>query len=356
MSNNRYCIIMAGGIGKRFWPKSRKSMPKQFLDIYGTGKSLLRQTFERFLPLVDVDKIIIITSRRHKELVMEQIPEIAPNQILCEPIGRNTAPSIGYAAYSLLKRDPEARMIVTPCDLAINDEVEFRNTIEECVAFTDHNDALITIGIKPTRPDSNYGYIQVSDHANISRARCFIEKPNAEMAQTFLECDEFVWNSGMFIWKVRDIISAIERDLPEHAALFESISPKLGTDEEGVAISRLFSECRAISIDYGVMERADNVYVRTAEFGWNDIGTWSSLYQHSPKDDAGNMVNDHLLAYDTERTIVSTPKGKLAVVSGLKDYIVVDTDDVLMICPRSEESQIKNYILDVTYREEEKYI
>ncbi len=356
MSSNNYCIIMAGGISKRFWPKSRKSMPKQFLDIFGTGRSLLQQTFDRFSPIVEIENFIIITNRRYAALVREQLPQIEAHQILCEPIGRNTAPSICYAAYTLLESDPEANMIVTPCDLTIDNEERFRNVIEECVEFIQTHNALLTIGIKPTRPDSNYGYIQVVDPDKISRARCFIEKPATEMAQTFLECGEFFWNSGMFIWKVRDIISAVEQHLPEHAAQFRALTSKFGTPEEGEELSRLFSECRAISIDYGVMERADNVYVRTAEFGWSDIGTWSSLHQNRPKDSNGNSEQKGVMKYNTHNTIISLPAGKVAVVSGLDDYIVIDTPDVLMICPRNDEKQIKNYIHDVSYSEGDDYI
>lgn len=306
--------------------------------------------------MIPLENFIVITSRRYADLVSTQLPEIGSHQILCEPIGRNTASSVSYAAYKLLHSDPEAKMIVTPCDLTINDEELFRGVVEECFEFTEHNDALLTIGVKPTRPDSNYGYIQVVDPDSISRAKCFIEKPNSEMAQTFLECGEFFWNSGMFIWKVRDIVSAIEQHLPEHAAQFSKLASTFGTAEEGETLSRVFSECRAISIDYGVMERADNVYVRTAELGWSDIGTWSSLHQQSPKDDDGNTMQRGVLTYNTHNSIISLPKDKVAVVSGLDDYIVIDTEDVLMICPRSDESLIKNYIHDVTYSEGDKFI
>lgn len=331
-------------------------MPKQFLDILGAGKSLLRQTFERFRPYVEDENFIVVTNRRYRELAYEQLPELKPHQILCEPIGRNTAPCICYAAYPLLMSEPDAKMIVTPADLFITDEERFLEVVDECVEFTTDHDALVTIGVKPTRPDSGYGYIQVSDPKEISRAKCFIEKPNAEMAQTLLECGEFFWNSGIFIWKVRDIVSAIERHLPEHAALFGALVDFDNSEDAGKTISRIFSECRAISIDYGVMERADNVFVRTGEFGWSDVGTWGAVYQHSPKDVDGNTLFRNLMLYDTQNTAISLPNGKLGVIAGLKDYMVVDTEDVLMICPKEEEKSIKKYMEDVKYREGDKFI
>ena len=357
MVKNTYCVIMAGGVGARFWPKSRKMMPKQFLDILGTGKSFIRSTFERFLPIVPAENFIVVTNRNYKDLVLNQIPELGENQVLCEPIGRNTAPCIAYAAYSLLKRDPEARMIVTPSDHLVLNECDFHAVINECLEFAAQNNALMTVGIQPSRPETGYGYIQKSNNDNISRVKCFTEKPNLELAQTFIECGEFLWNSGIFIWTVKAIVSSFEQYLPEHHALFSAAMPDLGTDKEEVAIEQVFSECKAISIDYGVMEKAENVYVKCGDFGWSDVGTWGSVYQLSAKDHNENaVVADACYTYSTERTFISLPKGKMAVVNGLKDFIVVDTNDALLICPRSEEQSIKNYIDDVRFNDGEKYI
>ena len=299
-----------------------------------------------------------MTNARYKDLVLEQIPELGPEQVLCEPVGRNTAPCICYAAYGLQKRDPGAKMIVTPADHLILNEEDFRAIIGECLDFIDDRAALMTVGIKPTRPETGYGYIQVSDDRTISKVKCFTEKPNLELAQTFLQCGEFLWNSGIFVWKVGDIIEAVRTYLPEHHALLSDIQPVLGTSEEAEAIARVFSECRSISIDYGVMEKANNVYVRRGEFGWSDVGTWGSLYQHARKDRYANAKPEKGCYTDenTRSCIVSLPEGKVAVINGLKEYIVVDTEDVLLICPRSEEQNIKKFIDEVKYNEGDKHI
>ena len=334
MASNKYCVIMAGGIGSRFWPKSRQSMPKQFLDILGTGKSFIRHTYERFAKIVPAENFLVVTNDKYRQLVLEHLPELDERQVLCEPVGRNTAPCIAYAAYTLMKANPDAEMIVTPSDHLILNEEDFRSIIAECLDFAAEHDALMTVGIKPTRPDTGYGYIQVSDSQPISKVKCFTEKPDLELAQVFLQSGEFFWNSGIFIWKVRSIIEAFEKYLPEHHALFSGIS-----------------------IDYGIMEKADNVYVRCGEFGWSDVGTWGSVYQHSRKDRYANAVPEEgCYLYDTRSSIVSLPKDKIAVISGLKEYIVVDTDDVLMICPRSEEQNIKKFIDEVKFHNGDKHI
>ena len=357
MVKNTYCVIMAGGVGARFWPKSRKTMPKQFLDILGTGKSFIRSTFERFLPIVPKENFLVVTNQSYKELVLEHLPELTDKQVLCEPIGRNTAPCIAYAAYSLLKQDPNARMIVTPSDHLVLNESDFHSIINECLEFATAEGALMTVGIQPTRPETGYGYIQKSNNERISRVKCFTEKPNLELAQTFVECGEFFWNSGIFIWSVKAIVEAFQHHLPEHHALFSSILNDYGTEREKTAIEQVFSECKAISIDYGVMEKADNVYVRCGDFGWSDVGTWGSVYQLSEKDKHENaVVAEACYTYSTERTFISLPKGKIAVVNGLKDYIIVDTPDALLICPRSEEQSIKNFIDDVRFENGEKFI
>jgi len=355
---SRYCIIMAGGVGTRFWPLSRQNKPKQFLDIMGTGKSFLRHTFERFAPLVPAGNFIVVTNRRYKELIAGILPEIPEKQILCEPIGRNTAPAIAYAAYWLRSRDPDAQMIVTPADHWVVDEKGFRGIIGECLDFVAEHDALMTVGIRPTRPETGYGYIQASSEATICPVKSFTEKPDLELAQTFVQCGEFFWNSGIFVWKVRDIVRAFAKYLPEHHALFDSVGAAFGTEREAEAVERVFSSSHPISIDYGVMEKADNVYVRAnADVGWSDVGTWGSLYRLTRKDRYANAKPAaRCYTYDTRSCIISLPEDKVAVVSGLKEYIVVDTEDVLLICPRSEEQNIKKYIDEVKFNKGEEYI
>lgn len=350
MDKNVYCVIMAGGGGARLWPRSRRSMPKQFLDIFNTGKSFLRITFERFAKLVAPENFLVVTNAGYKDLVLEHIPELSESQILCEPIGRNTAPCICYAAYTLRKLNPNAKMIVTPADHIMLQEDEFRSIAKDLLEFIDSNDVLMTVGLTPTRPETAYGYIQKSNSETISRVKCFTEKPNLELAQTFVQCGEFFWNSGIFIWKVKDIIAAIEKYLPEHHTLFDGIADVYGTEAEKAAIEQVFSQCRSISIDYGVMEKADNVYVRCGDFGWSDVGTWGSLYQLSRKDKYANVKPETgCFTYDTRNSIISLPKDKVAVINGLRDYIVVDTDDILMICPREEEQHIREYIDEVRF-------
>ena len=332
-------------------------MPKQFLDILGTGKSFIRSTYERFLPLVAKENFLVVTNRAYKELVLEHIPELQPEQVLCEPIGRNTAPAIAYAAHVLRKRCADARMIVTPSDHLILNEADFQVAVKECLEFVADHDALMTIGIEPSRPDTGYGYLQKSDSNVISRVKCFTEKPALEIAQAFVDCGEFVWNSGLFVWSIDSIMRAFETYLPEHHALFNSADDALGTEREAEAIEQVFAECKSISIDYGVMEKAENVYVRCSDFGWSDVGTWGSVYQLSQKDRNENMLShDGCYAYDTSKSIVSVADGKVAVIKGLSNYIVVDTDDVLLVCPRSDEQSIKKYIDDVRFDKGEKYV
>lgn len=351
-----YCVIMAGGVGTRFWPKSRKNMPKQFLDILGNGKSFIRMTFERFSARIAPENFLVVTNQNYKSLVLEHLPELKPEQILCEPIGRNTAPCICYAANYLNKIAPDSLMVVTPSDHYVADEKGFIDTLDACTEFAGANDVLMTIGINPTRPETGYGYIQRSSAEPLSPVKCFTEKPNLEVAQAFIRSGEFLWNSGIFIWKTSAILSAIERYLPEMHSLFSSISASYGTVGESAAITDVFTRCRAISIDYGVMERADNVYVHSGDFGWSDIGTWGSLYQHSRKDKYANAKPaEGCYTYDTRNTIISLPQNKVAIINGLRDYIVVDTEDVLMICPRSEEQNIKKYIDEVKFNQGDKF-
>lgn len=355
-----YCVIMAGGIGSRFWPISRVAKPKQFLDVLGTGKSFLRHTFERFKGIIPIENFLVVTNTRYRSLVLEQIPEISRKQVLCEPIGRNTAPCITYAAFKIRKTDPNAIMVVTPADHLVMDNKEFRRVIKQSAAFASTNNAMMTIGIEPSRPETGYGYIQVDakqgEPGNINRVKTFTEKPNAEMAEVFLRSGEFLWNSGIFIWKAQRILDDVALHLPDTYQLFESIEQSYNTPSEQKAIDGVYSESRSISIDIGIMERAENVYVASSNFGWSDIGTWGSIYQNSPKDDELNAATDEALLYNTKRCIVRIPKGKVAVIDGLSDYIVVDTDDVLMICPMEQEQRIKTFLDAVKYKKGNKHI
>ena len=348
---------MAGGIGSRFWPASRRHLPKQFLDILGTGKSFIRHTFERFAPIIPAENFLVVTNAAYRQLVLEQIPELRPEQVLCEPVGRNTAPCIAYAAFRLKALQPDSTMVVAPSDHFIFDEEEFRRNITSCMEFAETHDALVTIGIRPSRPDTGYGYIQTASAEEISPVASFREKPDLKTAMSYLAAGNYLWNAGIFVWSTRSILSALERHLPEVYGLFDGQADKFATPEEQTSVEEIFAHCPSISIDYGVLERADNVFVRSSDFGWNDVGTWGSVYQHSRKDRYANAVPEEgCYLYDTRSSIVSLPKDKIAVISGLKEYIVVDTDDVLMVCPRSEEQNIKKFIDEVKFHNGDKHI
>ena len=350
---------MAGGVGSRFWPLSRTARPKQFLDILGTGKTFIRQTYERFLPLVPPENFLVVTHADYREPVAQEIPELTADQILLEPIGRNTAPCIGYAAYKLKMRDPKASMVVTPSDHLVLDRPEFEKVIGESLDFAEAHHTLVTIGITPSRPDTGYGYIQIDADTRIdtlNRVKTFTEKPTADVAKMFVESGEFFWNSGIFVWRVEDIVKEFHLRLPELNQQFSSISAHYNTPQEHEAIRRIYPECRNISIDYGIMEKAENVYVRCADFGWSDIGTWNSLYQHLPKDDDQNAVTGDAMLRETKGTIVNIEKDRLAVIQGLENFIVVDTEDVLMICRRDEEQNIRRFVEDVRQKKGGRFV
>ncbi|PRY86768.1 mannose-1-phosphate guanylyltransferase [Marinilabilia salmonicolor] len=350
MKTNTFCVIMAGGIGSRFWPLSKTETPKQFLDILGTGKSLLRQTFERFAPICPAENIIVVTSGDYNKMVLEQLPELTPEQVLTEPFRRNTAPCIAFANKWIEERNPDANIVVTPADHLIINESEFHKAINLGLDFVETNDALLTLGIKPHRPETGYGYIQTGkDEANnesIKKVKTFTEKPNAELAKVFFESGEFFWNSGIFLWSLKAINSSFESHLKEVKQLFDPLKTKPAIEEK--EITDIYAECKNISIDYGIMEKADNVYVETVNFGWSDLGTWSSLYEYSAQDKEGNaVINGKTLLYDTEGSIVNVPEDKIAVVQGLSDYIVVDSGDALLICPKENEQQIRQFTNDI---------
>ncbi|MCC8089419.1 MAG: mannose-1-phosphate guanylyltransferase [Rikenellaceae bacterium] len=359
MNQNNYCIIMAGGVGSRFWPVSRKNNPKQFLDILGTGKSFIRHTYERFTEIIPPENFYVVTNKIYKQLVKEHIPELNDTQILSEPLGRNTAPCIAYAAYKINKLNPDASMVVAPSDHLVLNEPEFRHVIAEGFDFARSNEVLVTIGIKPNRPDTGYGYIQIDSSVktgDFHKVKTFTEKPTLEVAKMFIDSGEFFWNSGIFIWRTSEIIKQFRSHLTEVHTRFDSITESYNTDGEEESINKIYPECRNISIDYGIMEKADNVYVRCSEFGWSDIGTWGSIYQHSVKDDNGNAVTGDVLEYDTEGCIINMPKGKIAVIQGMKDFIIVDSSDALLICPKDDEQNIRMYIEEVKMKKGPDYI
>ncbi len=350
MKSNTFCVIMAGGIGSRFWPLSKTSSPKQFLDILGTGKSLLRQTFERFSPLCPNENIIVVTSGDYGNKVLEQLPELKPEQVLTEPFRRNTAPCIAFANKWIEEREPNANIVVTPADHLIINEQEFHKAIQQGLEFVNTNEALLTLGIKPHRPETGYGYIQAGadshDNKSFNKVKTFTEKPNAELARVFFESGEFFWNSGIFIWKLPAINKAFDRHLNEVKQLFTPLKTTPETNKK--QLEDIYSECKNISIDYGIMEKADNVYVETVNFGWSDLGTWSSLYEYAAQDKEGNaVINGQTLLYDTSGSIINVPENKVAVVQGLTDYIVVDSGDALLICPKQNEQQIRQFTSDI---------
>ena len=357
---HRYCVIMCGGIGSRFWPYSRTDNPKQFLDFLGTGRSLLQMSYDRVLPIVPRENIIVITNSQYIPRIREQLPELEERQILAEPCRRNTAPAIAWAAYHIAALDPQASIMVAPSDHLIMREAEFEKSILAGFDFVEHNDALLTLGIKPTRPETGYGYIQVGPHVagEIFKVKTFTEKPDLEMAQTFLRTGEFFWNSGIFLWRAAVIIKALELNAPDVSRVFEAGEGAYGTDDERAFIAANFPSCMSISIDYAVMERADNVYVETVAFGWSDIGTWGSLYDMSPKNRDGNVTQRcRVLAYNAGGNIFAVKDDyKLVVVDGLRDYIIADTDDVLLICPQSEEQRIRQMVNDVKVTFGDKYL
>lgn len=351
---------MAGGIGSRFWPMSRANHPKQFLDILGTGKTMLQQTFERYNKMVPAENIFIVTAREYVSKVKEQLPEIPQENILAEPSRKNTAPCIAYVAFKLHQINPDALMIAAPADNLILDDQAFLETTITALNFIDHINALVTIGIKPTHPNTGYGYIQHDDleaAPGIYKVKTFTEKPNLELAKTFIDSGDFLWNAGIFTWKVKNLINAFEQYLPEMHEVFVAEKDNFNTPEEVAAIERIYPQCTNISIDFGIMEKAENVYVIPASFAWSDLGTWNSAWHNMEKDYFHNAVaGDQVMVFDTKNTMVHVPNNKLVLLQGMEDYIVVDTQDVLLICKRDKEQEIKDYLAEVKRNKGDKYL
>src|SRR6187399_1561758 len=314
-SKHNYVAIMAGGIGSRFWPMSRTAYPKQFLDILNTGKTLIQQTYERYKKLVPEENIFIITSAEYVPIVKEQLPNVKDENILGEPSRKNTAPCVAYISFKLLKKDPDANLIVAPADHMITEPLEFIKTSKKALDFVDHINAFVTLGIKPTYPNTGYGYIQHDTTAaapDIYKVKTFTEKPNLELAKTFIASGDFLWNAGIFFWKVKNILTAFEKYLPEMYEVFVAEKDKFNTKDEAAAINEIYPQCSNISIDFGIMEKADNVYVIPASFGWSDLGTWNSAWENMARDYFENAVaGDNVIVFDTNKSVIHVPNEKL---------------------------------------------
>ena len=376
MNNNNYCVIMAGGVGSRFWPFSRENKPKQFLDFFGTGRSLLQMTVDRFRPLIPIENMFIVTNVAYKQLIMEQVPDLKEVQILCEPARRNTAPCIAYATAHIralcLKRagltaanqdwtrpEMQANIVVAASDHLILEEDKFRQTIQKAFDFVAANNAICTLGMTPTRPETGYGYIQRQLEAfadGIYPVKTFTEKPNLEMAKVFLQSGDFLWNSGIFIWNLQTISEAFRYLLPEVADRFREGELLMGTDKEEDFIEQIFPKCPNISVDYGIMEKADNVFVLPSSFGWSDLGTWGSLYELSEKDAQRNVsLHSDALFYEATGNVVTLEPGKLAVIQGAEDMIIAEQNNVLLVCKKAEEQRIKQFVAEAQEKFKGKY-
>lgn len=362
MNPNYYSVIMAGGIGSRFWPMSRNAKPKQFLDILGNGRTLLQQSYDRLTRVCLKENILIVTNEAYVDLVKEQLPGMDPSQILSEPYRKNTAPCIAYAAHKIQAINPNAAMLVAPSDHVIKDQDSFVRSVNKGLEFVMHNDSLLTIGIKPSRPDTGYGYIQMvtdnsSEEFKITKVKTFTEKPNLEMAKFFLQSGEFAWNAGIFMWSVKSILKAMEEFLPEMNHQFAEHQDKYNTPEEHQAIIKVYEHCPSISIDFAILEKAKNVYVMSADFGWSDLGTYGSLHEHLAHDKNQNSINGkHVMIYDSKNCYINVPKEKLVVIQGLDDYIVVDSGDVLLICRKQDEQQIRQFVNDVQVNKGDRFV
>ncbi len=364
-NNNNYVAIMAGGVGSRFWPSSRSAKPKQFLDILGVGKTLLQLTFERHLKVCPAENIFIVTNEIYRDLVKEQLPQVTDNQILGEPSRNNTAPCLAYTALKLQALNPEANFVVASSDHIILKEESYVESIQCALDFTANHDALVTLGIQPTRPDTGYGYIKYDNanthnHSNTSpvyKVQQFTEKPKLETAKAFVASGDYVWNAGIFIWKAKNLIKAFRNNAPEILTVLEAGAPFYNTPAEQDFINTHYPNTPNISIDYAIMEKADNIYTIPADLGWSDLGTWGSLYTEAQKDDGNNVVNaNNTIFYNTSNCLIKAPKDKLIIIKDLEDYVIVDEEDVLVIFPKSKEQEIKQIVGDVGKLKGEHYL
>ncbi len=347
---NNHLVIMAGGVGSRFWPMSTEDRPKQFIDVLGTGKTLLQLTVERFGSLVPAENVWVVTNRRYADIVREQLPDMPAGNILCEPCRRNTAPCIAYVSWRIKSRDQRANIVVTPSDHVVMNVQEFQRVISECMAFTQDSDAIVTLGMKPTRPETGYGYIQADlsspslRNKQIFRVDSFREKPDLATAEQYIKKSNYFWNAGIFIWNVTTIVNAFRVYQPKLAKIFENLLPVYGTPQEQDVIDEQFPKCENISVDYAIMEKAEEIFTCPADFGWSDLGTWGSLLSQSKRDLYGNAaIGPNISIYESHNCIVHTTQEKRVVVQGLDGYIVAENDDTLLICKLSEEQRIKQF-------------
>jgi mannose-1-phosphate guanylyltransferase len=348
MKKNLFVVLMAGGVGVRFWPYSRNSKPKQFLDVLDMGKTLLQSTYERFLPLCPKENIYVVTHEEHVHLVREQLPELQEDQILAEPMRKNTAACIAYASYKISLINPEAVIVVSPSDHLILKESEFIATLSKAAHQAQDQDKLITLGITPTRPETGYGYIQfIPDKKIIKKVKTFTEKPEISLAKKFIESGDFVWNSGIFIWGVKAIIQSFQEHVPELAEEFGENLVHFNTAGEKQAIERIYAQSKSISIDYAVMEKAQNVYVCQANFSWSDLGSWNSIHDISTKDSNNNTVTGRTLVYDTRNSIIRASNDRLLIVQGLNGYLVGEFGDVVIVCEKDREDLFRQFVNDV---------
>lgn len=348
--NNNHLVIMAGGVGSRFWPMSTEKKPKQFIDVLGVGRSLLQLTRDRFESVVPHDNIWVVTNRKYVHMVQQQLPDMPTNHILCEPCRRNTAPCIAYVSWRIKAQDPKANIVVTPSDHIVTDPVEFRRVVSECLDFTADSDAIVTLGMKTSRPETGYGYIQADlsssslRNKEIFRVDSFKEKPDLETAKQYIKKNYYFWNAGIFIWNVSTIVNAFRVYQPVMSKLFESLLPIYGTEKEQEEIDRTFPECDNISVDYAIMEKAEEIFVCPADFGWSDLGTWGSLQMQTRKDIYGNAcIGNNITLVESHNCMIHTTQEKKVVVQGLDGYIVAENNDTLLICKLSEEQRIKQF-------------
>lgn len=348
--SNNHLVIMAGGVGSRFWPMSTEEFPKQFIDVLGVGRSLLQLTFDRFAGVCEPNHIWVLTNQKYSEIVRQQLPEVPVKNVLCEPCRRNTAPCIAYACWRIKNTDSHANIVVAPSDHIVMDVPEFQRVIIQCLNFCNESDAMLTLGMKPTRPETGYGYIQADlasssvRNKEIFRVDSFREKPDLETAQRYIQNRNYFWNAGIFIWNVRTIINAFRMYQPTLAKLFEDLSNVYGTAEEQEVLNNRYPECENISVDYAIMEKAEEIFVCPADFGWSDLGTWGSLLAQTKHDMYGNsIIGSNVSVYDTKNSIIHTTEEKKVVVQGLDGYIVAEKDDTLLICKLSDEQKIKQY-------------
>ena len=345
---NNHVVIMAGGIGSRFWPMSTEEKPKQFIDVLGVGRSLLQLTFDRFKGICNPENVWVLTNKNYADLVHEQLPEVPVGNILREPSRRNTAPCIAYVSWRIKNADTKANIVVTPSDHIVADTAEFRRVVTQCLKFTSESDAVVTLGMNPTRPETGYGYIQADlrspsvRNKEIFRVDQFREKPDLTTAKQYVKQNNFFWNAGIFIWSASTIINAFRIYAPSIAKIFDDIREKLGTEEEQALIDERYPECESISVDYAIMEKAEEIFVCPADFGWSDLGTWGSLLLQSQRDLYGNAaIGGNVSLYDTKNCIIHATEEKKVVVQGLDGYIVAEKNDTLLICKLSEEQRIK---------------